>query len=714
MTQAALQSAIRNPQSAIPEGWLPLADAARIIGRSPRTIQLQCQRGQRTASLIGGAWWLDPAGDPALRIATGDCNPAPASVGSGLAALGEKKRTRIFQRLTIIRRYEAAQEHKPATMSASAFMIRFAELHNATAKTDSLPRISRITLQRWLAAYSRDGIGALADRRGGNREGVEFTPEAKEFILGLYLRDNKKGIPYIYAIAQGMARENDWLIPALRTVQSWIRRKVDPKLITAGREPKKFRDRCVPYIRRDWSLVPAMHCWVADHRIIDVLVPRRIWNEAKKREETKWYRPWLTVFIDCRSWMPVGWVMDFDTPNGDRVMAAFLQAVEKYGIPEHVILDNGKDFRRRDIAGGRDWRSQYERVNGRLRKIRKKETMFDRKRVEPLLQGLGVTPHFAMPYNARAKVVERWFGIMAEQFDKTWPTYWGNSTVGKPEAIQKLRAEKVDTSKLNLSMVQEAFNTWVTDDYALRTCPAVAAKGRSSMRALFEFRSPEFEVIKPPAADCSLLLMRSRRVRVEANGLYVRAFQRHYWSNELEDRRAASGNDISRHVAYRYRCDDPSIVYVFDFRTDKFLCIANPYIGQGLNPLADSDAERQAVGDAIALQRRIARETNGQVRAAQKAATNMLLEAHRRAGHEAGLMDDPRAILAAHPAGPTVLKLVAGGELSRAAEAAKELHARTQRTQRAKSCANEFFRTGTDDADRLPAPAADVMDLLPA
>lgn len=716
MTQAALQipqSSIDNRQSTIPDGWIPLASAARIIGRSARTIQLQCQKGQRPAVQVSGGWYLDPTADPALRIAAGDCKPSPSIEGSGLAMLGEKKRTLIFRRLTIIQRYEAAMEHKPATMSAGEFVLRFCETHNAQAKTDDLPRTSRTALYRWLTAYKKGGIAALADKRGGDRTGAEFTPEAKEFILGLYLRDNKKGIPYIYAIAQGLVRENDWSIPALRTVQAWIRKKVDPKLVTAGRDPKKFRDRCVPSIRRDWTQVPAMHCWVADHRILDILLPRSTWNKAKKREEVRWYRPWLTMFLDCRSWMPVGWIIDFDTPNGDRVMAAFLQGVERYGIPEHVILDNGKDFRRRDIAGGRDWKSKYERVNGRLRKIRKGEKMFDRKWVEPLFQGLGVTPHFAIPYNARAKVIERWFGVMAEQFDKTWPTYWGNSTAKKPEAIQKIRADKVDTSKINLTVIQEAFNAWITDDYALAPSPAAAAKGRCPMRALFEFRSPDFQVIKPPAADCSLLLMRSRRIRVEANGVYVRAHGRYYWSDELESRRDASGNDIGRHVSYRYRCDDPSIVYVFDFRTDKFLCIATPYIGDAMNPLAHSDADRQKVSDAIALQRRIARDTNDLVRTTRRAASNVLLEAHRRAGVEAGILDDPRKILQKHPANPPVLKLVAGGEFSRAAQAAKEHHARQRRTQQAQAC-DVLSKTGTDDADPVPVEAVDVMDLLPA
>jgi len=43
--------------------------------------------------------------------------------------------------------------------------------------------------------------------------------------------------------------------------------------------------------------------------------------------------------------------------------------------------------------------------------------------VKPILECLGVAVHFAEPYNAKAKVIEPWFKIVAENFDKRWPTY---------------------------------------------------------------------------------------------------------------------------------------------------------------------------------------------------------------------------------------------------------------------------------------------------
>ena len=425
-------------QSGPPGGWPTVAQAASIMGRSLRYVQVRLKDRRLAGRLVGGTWYVDPARDAALRLSAGDFAPGPALATAGdagsLAALTEAQRARAFRRFKMIAALQAALEAKPANMSRMEFVHRWCETCNARLPEGSGPadRTSRAAMYRWMAAYYRDGIAALVDRRGGVREAAHFSADAKEFLLGLYLKEGHQSVPYIYAIARGHARQYDWDIPSLRTVQLWLQKRVDHKLLAAGQHPKKFRDRCVPFVKRDWTQVFAMEAWVADHRVLDILVPRLIWNKKTKREELKWYRPWLTMFMDCRSWMPVGWILDWDSPNGDRVMAAFLQAVERYGVPGHVILDNGKDFRRRDIAGGRSWKIEYERVNGRLRKIPKGEKMFDSKRAGPLFQSLGVEPHFALPYNARAKVIERFFGIMAEQFDKTWPTYWGNNTVNNP------------------------------------------------------------------------------------------------------------------------------------------------------------------------------------------------------------------------------------------------------------------------------------------
>ncbi len=676
-------------------GWLSVGEAAAVLGISRRAAQLRCQRGQLTAAQVEGHWYVDPESTPALRIATGDFSPAPTPVGSPLASLTARQRQRLYHRYEMLTSYLGALEHKPASLSKLEFTIAWVEtwnLHHTKQRT------SRTALLRWVSLHSDKGIAGLIDRRGGYRNGAAFAPEVKEYLKGLYVKESRPSIPYIYTLGKHYARERGLDIPSLRTVQTWFRTKVDPKFLAAGRDPRQFRDRCLPYVKRDWSLVPAMHCWIGDHRLLDVWLPRRIVKtiDGRKQEVTTWQRPWLTCFMDARSWLPVGSIIDFDHPNAQRVASAFIQAVEKHGCPEHAILDNGKDFRAHEVAGGRSRRHRQK--------------LFDERHTDPIMQSLGVTVHWAVPYNARAKTIERFFGILAAQFDKSWPTYCGNSPENTPEQLKGLKASEVDPN-LNLATFRAAFDRWVEQDYALQPSPAAAAAGLSVMRAFHELRAPDFQPVRPSVAELAMLLTRGKRVRIDRNGLYVHAFGQFYSCDdpEFERRRAASGRDIDRHVVYRFADGDPAKVFVFDARTDRFLFIATPYIGTAIHPLTGCNAAGEpALDQAIALQRRLARETNEQVRDLKQAASNVLLEAHRRAGNELGILDDPASITTARP---PIVKLVGTGELARAAMAAQK-HQKRELARQDQEAAAALFATGTDDHQAVRQPPVDPLSQL--
>lgn len=54
-----------------------------------------------------------------------------------------------------------------------------------------------------------------------------------------------------------------------------------------------------------------------------------------------------------------------------------------------------------------------------------------------IYEKLGITPIFANPYNARAKVIERFFLEMQEGFEKLLPSYIGTSIENKPARLRR-------------------------------------------------------------------------------------------------------------------------------------------------------------------------------------------------------------------------------------------------------------------------------------
>jgi len=683
--------------------WLTAAEAAQVLGKSKRTVLLQCQSGRLAARKVSGEWYVSPDAAPALRIARGD--PAgPVIAGDPLASLPQRARQTIFDRYGIIKAYLAALAHRdgrtPVRQFLTAWVDGFVHLHPGR-------KLSVQTMYTWLAAYRRQGIAGLIDARyrNGSRD-VSIAPEDWSMIRGLYLSEAKLSVAYIYEIARAEAAKEGRSLPSLRTVHRWIREKLDPKIAALGREPKKFRDRCVPYIKRDWSAVGAMEVWVADHRQFDVWVPYRDPDSGT----FSFQRPILTAYLDGRSWHVTGWAIEFGQPNGDRVMGAFARAVEAHGLPAALILDNGKDFRNKRFGGGRPKKTKGLKI-------------VDQGAVKPLLETLGVDVHWAIPYNAKAKVIEPFFGVLARHFDKTFETYCGGKAEDRPERLKGLRADEYHArAGLCIDTFRAAFAAWLQNDYAIAESPACAAGGLSPADAFSRLRAGDYVERRVAAEDLALLLTPSQAVCVTQNGVWVKHFGRFYWSDDLEDRRAGSGRDLKRKIRYRYRPDDPSKVWVFDAQSGRFLTIATPYIGNAIHPLASSDADRDKIAACMGAQRDLAKRTRRAAADLRSYAGNRLLAAHadavalsgksgkRIAGDPSKLVPAPQPV---QPFQQGATRMVFDPQIAAAALAA--LPAREQNRQQAESSALEYLATGTDDeafeqTDLPQTPSA--LDLL--
>ena len=129
-------------------------------------------------------------------------------------------------------------------------------------------------------------------------------------------------------------------------------------------------------------------------------------------------RLWCTAWIDFKTGKWLSWYLHEDAPNTDHVLLSFKWAVAKHGLPKDVIIDNGKDYRARDVASGR---------------VKKLKADVDKTWCEGIFHALNIVPHFAIPHNARAKSIERQFRYWIESFEKDFPTYTGKNPSERPE-----------------------------------------------------------------------------------------------------------------------------------------------------------------------------------------------------------------------------------------------------------------------------------------
>ena len=259
--------------------------------------------------------------------------------------------------------------------------------------------------------YKERGVAGLASRHGGRAGQTIVRDEWFEYFKSLYLKEGGPSAKSCWTMARGKFPDAPDF-PAAATFMYQLRRRIPTDAIYMARHGEAaWNRRYGQYIERDYSNILCGEVWVSDHAQIDV---------AAAGEDGKPFFPWLTAWRCMKSGKWLGWLLHKEPPNSDHVFQTFFYAARDHGIPKHIYIDNGKDYRAKDFAGGRT-------KSGRL--------TVDEQRARSLCAVLGVSVHFALPYNAQAKNIERDFLKIKESFSKHMPGYRGGHSKERPEVL---------------------------------------------------------------------------------------------------------------------------------------------------------------------------------------------------------------------------------------------------------------------------------------
>jgi putative transposase len=280
----------------------------------------------------------------------------------------------------------------------------------------------------------------------------------------------------------------------------------------------------MPFVEQDYSssLEPGA-LYVADHSQFD------FW--ARDAEDRP-VRLWLTAVEDARSRRIVGWHIG-EQPSQDAILRALTRAFADCGIPRVLRTDNGKDFRSQVFEGLT--RAQVRALRAELGPGWRDAVRSGRELVTcdaPAWQGilgeLSIRVIWALPYAAWAKLIERFFGTMHNNFCKTFATYCGHHPGAKPDGIDDLRAGRVwidrkrgvaliDPSAVpTIAEVRERFSTWL-QVYEGTAHRGDAMDGRSPMEVWNTATS-----LRKAGPDELLFLMHGRGLyKVSGNGIAV-------------------------------------------------------------------------------------------------------------------------------------------------------------------------------------------------
>lgn len=331
----------------------------------------------------------------------------------------EKSKKIALARLDLLNQWKEFRRKSDNKLQAD---YDFVNLHNTNNSHlfEILGKISRGTLHRWKNTLNgtEDYTKLIPQYKYAkvNEYRTCLTNEEIKIFMGLLLHPNRLCIGKAIALTKYKLKEQGQsYIPAditFRKYANWFKKNNYDKWVLARDGEKALSDKVEPYIKRDASWLEVGDILVADGHVLNFNVINPFTGKPT--------RATLVGFLDWKSTALVGYEIMLEE-NTQCIASALRNSIINLDmIPKIVYQDNGRAFRAKYFTDDKGFTELG--FNG-------------------LYSKLGIETVFARPYNARAKVIERFFKEFQEGFEKLLPSYVGSSIDNKPAYM--MRNEKL-------------------------------------------------------------------------------------------------------------------------------------------------------------------------------------------------------------------------------------------------------------------------------
>jgi len=409
----------------------------------------------------------------------------------------------------------------------------------------------------------------------GSREcRTSLTQEETQIFMKILLNQNRFSISKATSLTKHILNKRGVeILPkdvTFRRYAEHFKKYNFDKWILAREGLKALKDKVESYIVRDASVLDVGSVLIADGKLLNFQVINPFTGKP--------CRVHLVGFLDWKSGGLVGFeiMMEEDTQC---IASALRNAILNLGrIPDIVYQDNGKAFKANFFTGNKDFEELgFNGIYGKL----------------------GIKPVYAAPYNARAKVIERFFKEFQEGFEKLLPSYIGSSIENKPAYMK--RNEKLHREIHNgyVPTIEEAINLincWLEYKHSL---PCTNVKGKSIAEVLATVQKQN--VNEQQLDD---LMMAQEIKTIHRNG--IRFLKQDYYDDTLYGLRDKA--------IIKYSLFDLSFIKVYSSKNE-FLCRAERITST--HPMAEYLGDINDVQDykqKIVKQRRLRNKTLKEVR----------------------------------------------------------------------------------------------------
>lgn len=407
-------------------------------------------------------------------------------------------KTEAHARLLILQKVEALE---PALGKNAAV--------NAIA---SIEKPSPRTIWNWFSMVEfvreDDRLPYLAPRhRAAKRKDTkkDMSPEFFDLLKSDYLRSSGPSFSTAYRRATRAAEANGWTYLPEATVRRRFKATVSRETQILARKGVDALKRFYPAQTRDKTALHAMEAVNADFHKFDVFVR---WPLMPGEDKPYIGRPQMVAFQDIFSGRILAWRVD-QTPNAEAVRLVAGDMLDDYGIPEHILLDNGREFAAKALTGGSPTRYRF--------KVREDD-------LPGLFTALGCKIHWATPYSGQSKPIERAFRDMCDNIAKD-PRFDGAYTGNRPDA----KPEDYGSRAINLDEFLSVLSEGIEEHNMREGRRSEVAFGRS-FAEVFDASYAEAPIKKATEAQRRLWLMGAEGLRGDSKSGQLRFLGNEYWS----------------------------------------------------------------------------------------------------------------------------------------------------------------------------------------
>lgn len=422
------------------------------------------------------------------------------------------------------------------------------------------------TLRNWLKTYEesgRDFQSLVRMARVSNK--MKATEQEQNFLLHILLDANRVKIGTAIRKLKQLSRVGVVDSPtSTRSLRRWCETWRDQhiqqwSLLRKG--GKHAKDNMLPTLLRQ-ELLRVGDVWVADgHKLaFDIIDPKT--GRPK--------RMMLILFFDWGSRYPVG-ASIANTEDSEHILLALRNGILHWGgRPRFVYLDNGKAFKAKLFHDNWEKHDLENELCG----------VFPR---------LDIGVEFARAYNARAKVVERFFETFQEDFERFMETFRGGSIADRPaylnrneEWVRKLKKREA----LDIEQAKSMIGFYFQELYG--HTPHGGLHNQKPFELFNANPAPDDRKIDP--AELNFLMLKGDSRKVGNNGVQLNNAL--YWHDEMV-------KHVGKRLRIRYDIMDLRSILLFD-ESDRFICqaalrkLTHPFVQVATDrALAEKDLKRQ-------------------------------------------------------------------------------------------------------------------------